>query len=163
MVDVRDDGAQGPGGECLEEGPARMIRRLSYAGFVPVLVLTAWLVAIAPDHPWHGRTISFLAAYAALVLTFVAGARWGLAMAARQEMRARDPLVTLAPVLVGWAALLVHPPHGFVLLAIAFAALGAWDAFGVHAGVLPQWYGRLRVRMTLLMVAAMIAALVAMT
>lgn len=144
------------------QGLAGTVRFLSYLSLLPFALLVAWLAAISPDHPWRDSTVAVLTAYAALVLTFVAGVRMGFAMAGREQAGGREVLPALAPVLAALVALLLFPRGAFGLLAIAFAAQGAWDAFGVHAGMLPQWYGRLRMRMTFLKVAAMVAALVAL-
>lgn len=153
---IEDDDADAPA-----EALARKIRRLSYAGLVPALALGAWLAAVAPDHPRRAQTVALLAAYSALILTFFAGARWGLAVARRPQAGERDALIALGLAAAAWAALVVPPPDAFVMLAIAFAAQGAWDAFAVHAGTLPEWYGRIRTHVTFVMVAAMVAAFVA--
>lgn len=140
---------------------ARLVQRLSYLSFLPFVVLVVWLASISADHLWHEGTVTVLTAYAALVLTFLAGVRLGFSMAGREEVSGREVLLALVPVLAAWVALILVPRYALGLLAIAFAAQGALDAFGVHAGTLPEWYGKLRMRMTFLKVAAMIAALIA--
>ena len=69
---------------------ARLGRMLALAGFVPFAVLAFWLYGIAPDHPWRQGTIILLTAYGAVVLSFLGGIRWGLALLGRDgERRAR--------------------------------------------------------------------------
>ena len=143
-----------------DHDPALPVRRLSLASFLPVAALTGWLAISGEAHPWHMPAATLLVAYASLMLTFIAGTRLGFAVATQPQADRRDAVIALAIVLAAWATLLLPVPHGFVVLAIAFAAQGAWDAFAVQAGIMPDWYGRVRTRMTFLMVAAMIAALV---
>ena len=52
-------------------------------------------------------------------------------------------------------------PLAFVLLAVAFAAQGAWDSLTLTAAAAPDWFRRLRIQMTVLVVAALVVAFVA--
>lgn len=85
----------------------------------------------------------FAAFYAALILSFLGGARWGLAVA---RPRPEPRVVTLAmlPTLAGLALLLVPDPwRGAQLLGLAglLAVHWLWDR---RAAGVPGWYGRLR-------------------
>jgi hypothetical protein len=149
------------GTDTAEESLARLGRRLALAGFVPFAVLALWLYGIAPDHPWRHATIVLLTGYAAVMLSFLGGIRWGIATLAHDGARPRDLWLGILPLLVGWLAPLAGPPVVFVLLAAAFAAQGAWDALTLPPGAAPDWFRRTRVRMTLLTVAALVLAFVA--
>lgn len=138
-----------------------MARRLGLAGLVPFVVLAAWLAAIPLDHVWRADTVRLLSTYAAVILSFLGGARWGLAVAGTGRLAARDFALSVLPSLVGWAALFLPPHYGFVLLAVAFAAQGAWDALSGQAGALPLWFARLRTLLTIVVVIAMIVAFAA--
>ena len=140
------------------ERPAATARRLGYAGLVPMIVLSLWLYAVAPDHPWRGVTITALVTYGALMVSFLGGGRWGTGLSRKGDAGRRDLVVSILPLLAGWAALLTPAPYSFALLAVAFAAQGAWDSFAVDGAVVPAWYGGLRIRLTLLSVATMILA-----
>ena len=153
--------AGGENDAASRESTARLASRLAYAGFLPVAALTLWLAAIGSGHPWRETTAALLSTYAALALVFVAGVRWGLAFLDRRDQAERNLAIGVVAVAAAWAAAMMSAHHAFVLLALAFAAHGAWDAFGVQAGTVPGWYGRVRTRMTFLMVAAMIVAFVA--
>lgn len=131
-------------------------RRLLWIVVGPAVPLT--LALLVTSATVHQLAAGLLAAYGALLLTFFAGTRFGLAIAAR---RVRDAAVCFLSVLVALAALLLPPPNVYVVLALGFAAQGAWDAFGVATGPLPEWYGRLRITSTFVLVAAMCAAFVA--
>ena len=134
---------------------ARLGRILVLAGFIPFAALALWLYGIAPDHPWRQGTIILLTGYGAVVLSFLGGIRWGLAL--RRHDGEADLILGIVPPLVGWIAIVVPAPLNFVLLAVAFAAQGAWDSLTLTSG----WFRRIRIRMTLLVVAALVVAFVA--
>ncbi|MEZ5805612.1 MAG: DUF3429 domain-containing protein [Rhizobiaceae bacterium] len=138
----------------------RRARLLGYAGVVPFVVLSLWLYGIAEDHPWHTITIALLVAYSAIVLSFLGGIRWGIAMQTR-EGGARALAPSLVPALVGWLAPFVLQPYCFAILAVAYAAQGAWDSLSTGNGTLPEWYGRMRMRLTVVAVATLVLAFVA--
>ncbi len=87
-----------------------------------------------------------LAAYAAIILSFLAGSRLGIAIT-----EARPATTTLclsmAPPLAAWALVLLPIMSGLrlVLLALALLAHAAWDA---RADLAPRWYAGLRWRLT---------------
>lgn len=144
-----------------EAGPGsngRTAMALALAGFIPFLALLLWLAGIDDDHPWRAMTIDMLKTYGAVILSFLGGIRWGLATGRDDATTARILLLSTVPSLAGWAALALPDAHAFALLAVAFAAQGAWDQFTVHAGHAPAWFGQLRMRLSLLVVTAMVAA-----
>ena len=140
---------------------ARTGRTLTFAAFLPLAALALWLYGIAPDHPWRQATITSLTFYAALSLSFLGGIRWGLALQSSQTERSRDLWLCAVPPLIGWTAVLLEPPLVFVLLAVAFAAQGAWDSLTLPPGAAPDWFRRARLKLTVLTVAALVLAFVA--
>jgi hypothetical protein len=144
-----------------DDALARTGKMLAFAAFLPVAALAFWLYGIAPDHPWRQGTIALLTFYAALSLSFLGGIRWGLALPSRRPQRRRDLMLSALPPLLGWAALAVQPPLVFVLLAVAFAAHGAWDSLTLPPGAAPDWFRRARFQLTMLTVAALVLAFVA--
>ena len=86
-----------------------------------------------------------LAEYAALILSFLGGARWAFDVA-------RPPpsgiVVTLAmlPTLVGLGLLLAPEPARLAGLAVALGVIGLWD---MTPGDPPEWYPSLRGLLTL--------------
>ena len=139
----------------------RTARYLALFGYVPILVLVLWLMGIDAAHPARTQTLALLQSYCAIILSFLGGIRWGLGMVFRDGGSPRDLIASCLPPLVGWAAVFVPVPYAFGLLAAAFAAQGAWDTFAVQGAVAPRWYGRLRILLTWLVVAAMVLAFVA--
>ena len=97
--------------------PDTSAKRLAYAGLLP-FVLGALLVwAVRADV--QGYVALALSAYAAVVLSFLGGIHWGLAM--RQPQPAPPRLTRglvwgVVPALVAWPAALMPPDAGLVIL-----------------------------------------------
>lgn len=155
LPDPEDAGAER--GE--NAGLARIGRMLTYAGLIPFVLLALWLYGVAADHPWRQGTITLLTGYGAVTLSFLGGIRWGLAILTGEQRR--DVMLSVVPPLIGWMALIASPPLVFVLLAVAFAAQGAWDSLTLPPGAAPDWFRRARIHMTILAVAAMLLAFAA--
>ena len=132
--------------------------RLGYAGLVPAIILSLWLAGIADDHPWRSQTVALLTGYAAVVLSYLGGIRWGIAIAGAHGDDGRVFAAAAIPAAGAWAALFIPPPYSFVLLAVAFAAHGAWDALSAQQDEVPAWFARLRMQLTAGIVATMIIA-----
>jgi hypothetical protein len=97
---------------------------------------------------WAGVALGVEAAYAALILSFLGGARWGLAL----RDAAPNPVVVglaMTPTLIGLAALVFLHGEARAQLAVLAAALALSWAWDVTAKGLPPWYGRLRTTLTL--------------
>ncbi len=102
-----------------------------------------------------------LAAYGALILSFLGGARWGLAIGKPAPNVAVISLAML-PTLVGLALLML--PTGtrtaqLIGIALALILHWVWDWRGTD---LPPWYGRLRTILTIGAVAGLLAGAVAL-
>ncbi|WP_187967965.1 DUF3429 domain-containing protein [Aquibium microcysteis] len=153
-----DDSSRDAGQEAKTERTARF---LALAGYAPILVLVLWLMGIDAGHPARQPTQALLESYCAIILSFLGGIRWGLGMVFRGGGSPRDLAMSCIPPLLGWAAVYAPVPYAFALFAVAFAAQGAWDNFAAHSGIAPPWFGRLRILLTTLVVAAMVLAFVA--
>jgi hypothetical protein len=157
VTDLVDD-VKAAAGE--PDGPFQAAGRVAgWLGLTPFIVLSLWLYGIPPDHPWRSGTILLLLVYSAVVLSFLGGVRWGAALTADgADKRPGELWLALPPALVGWIAVVVPVPLSFAILAVAFAALGAWDALAAHRNRLPRWYGRLRMVLTVGAVAMLLLA-----
>ncbi len=144
-----------------EDQFARTGRYLALLGFMPFMIMALWLYGIASDHPWRQSTITLLTGYAAVMLSFLGGIRWGLALLGKSEDRQGHLILSIVPPLIGWLALITAPPLVFVFLAVAFAAQGAWDSLTLPPDAVPDWFRRTRIQMTLLVVAMLVIAFVA--
>jgi hypothetical protein len=141
--------------------PRTIAARLGYAGLAPAIVLALWLLGIPDDHPWRAQTIALLAGYAAVVLSYLGGIRWGIALSGSGEDAGRVFALSVLPAIGGWAALFIPAPYSFVLLAVAFAAHGAWDTLSAQQGTMPEWFAKLRMQLTAGIVLTMIVAFAA--
>ena len=103
------------------------------AGLLPFLACTV-LVFLRGDDTQVAVTVEAL--YAAVILSFLGGARWGIEIP-RQVPRA------------GVITLTTHAASGLGILAVLFVACGVWD---VTSRDVPDWYPRLRIALTLCVV-----------
>ena len=132
---------------------------LSLAGYIPFAFFAAGLWLLLPEHELHGFTIDAMKTYGAVILSFLGGIRWGLALKVASEAPARRELIfAIVPSLVGWFSLSLDAPYVFAVLALAFAAHGAWDALSGERGAFAMWFVKLRTVLTFLVVGALIAA-----
>ena len=118
---------------------------LGLAGLVPFWGLAAacWAVPVwGYDRPQVDRA---LVTYAAVILSFLGGIRWGLATREPDQAGvAGQYAVAVLPSLLAWAALLLPEPVRLAVLGLL--ALGLWpaDLALARARLAPPWYGRLR-------------------
>ena len=140
----------------------RDAKLLGYAGLIPFAggALLAWVpgVPVAFLSGYLGWTLY----YGAIILSFMGGARWGLAMIeAERGARPGEPfsglLAAVTPALIGWVAIvppallpLAFPTSArLILLSAGFAGLLAEDLRAQRqARAAPRWYAALRVRLT---------------
>lgn len=114
-------------------------------GLIPFLTpgIIGW---IWPDHaPLAG---SALAVYAALILSFLGGGRWGMAVAA-PAVDNRIVSLAMLPSLAGFALLMLPAEQRLWQLgglAGAHMLQGIWD---LRANAVPAWYASLRGQLTL--------------
>lgn len=128
---------------------------LGFGGLLPFLVLTA-LTLVGPDG-WRDWVSLGLIAYGAVILSFLGGITWGLAVTRSQ---ARDPLylASMGPFAAAWIALLLPPSFGLLLLMVAFLGSLANDFMLKRAGLSPGWFFSLRVTLTAIVVACLAVA-----
>ena len=83
-----------------------------------------------------------LVTYAAIIVSFLGGIRWGLAVRDRAAVGAYA--IAIVPSLVAWALLAAPEPWRLAGLGLFALALGPFDLALVRAGSAPRWFGRLR-------------------
>ncbi|WP_156255131.1 DUF3429 domain-containing protein [Sandarakinorhabdus oryzae] len=114
------------------------------AGLIPFFAAPV-ATLLAPDFRWQFNEA--LLWWAAIILSFLGGARWGAAVQTSQPAPGLIGLAML-PSIIGWLVLLAPAKYRVAqLLALAGALLLhlAWDW---RANGLPGWYGRLRLTLT---------------
>ncbi len=141
-----------------DPGPAGIPRAalwLGPLGLIPFVAgaLAPWLLPLA----WEPEASLALIGYGAVILSFLGGVHWGLAAPAGRPLQIG---LSVVPSLVGWLALLVANLHAtgpaLWLLAAAFAILLAGDLVAAGRSLTPAWYPRLRLPLTLIVVACLI-------
>jgi hypothetical protein len=107
-----------------------------------------------------------LVVYGALILSFLGGIHWGLAIAGFgpdqvDNATFRRLAWSVVPSLIGWCALLLLPREGLPVLAAAFILLFLFDLYASRQGEAPAWYPNLRWPLTMAVVAALLAGALA--
>lgn len=122
---------------------------LGLGGLVPFAGLSAALVA-GLDLPLFEDADSMrvaLVGYGVVILSFLGGVRWGLAITQTEAGNAkanRDFIVAVIPALLGWFAWFQASPADLWWLAVAHIVLGLLD-YGLACRIIvPEWYGKLR-------------------
>lgn len=125
--------------------PPAAVLFYGFAGLIPFLAppVLSWLF---PDHRLMFEQA--LLWWAAIILSFLGGARWGAAV----QAPAPDPLLiglTMLPSIFAWGALLapVALSERVLILVAGFTLVLIWDR---RSGGLPGWYGWLRQWLTVL-------------
>lgn len=123
---------------------------LGLSGLVPF-----WALALAKVSGWPhavppNEIDGMLATYAATILSFLGGIRWGTALRGPDGTRvATDYVFSVTPQLFGWGALFLPDPWRFALLGLGVLVLGPIDRNLVARGLAPAWFGRLRMILSL--------------
>lgn len=124
---------------------------LGLAGVLPFLI---GMVAYASGGIWvidQSLALRSTLGYGAVILSFLGGTRWGMGLLLSNPEK-RDARLSLAvlPSLLGWVALLLPAFPALVLLAVSFAAQGAWDVGDAVDDGAPEWFAHLRTMLTAL-------------
>jgi hypothetical protein len=133
-------------------------------GVVPFLACSALILVGPPE--LVGRASDALAAYGAVILSFLGGVQWGFATGDAHAARENGALlrrlsVSVLPSLVAWTVLLAPREPGFVVLAGTFLLVLLVDIRAARSDQAPAWYPSLRWPLTLLVVASLIGATLA--
>ena len=113
---------------------------LGFSGLVPFV--TAAVASLIAEGPLQEMSERALLAYGAVILTFLGGIRWGVAMMKTKTAQLFGSLfVSVMPALVSWSALLLPATEGMICLAVALTAMFWADLRFWNA---PPWYRVLR-------------------
>lgn len=129
---------------------------LGYAGLIPFVVLASalWLM---PELD-QSETQSALLSYGAIILSFMGAVHWGLAMSSATRLSSRQFGVSVIPALIAWFAVFTPPVINASILIATFTGLWLYDILMAKTGKVPLWYPRLRTPLTLVVVASLIVA-----
>ena len=140
--------------ESLKEIPAAA-RWLGFSGLIPFVGAAVGVLAGEPA--LQEFSLRMLLGYSAVILSFLGGVRWGLAITKTDSTALLIPLtISVTPSLLGWVALLLPPASGFLTLAIGFAAMQIADTRLPQA---PHWYRVLRFPLSAGAISALIIGL----
>ncbi|MBU6404290.1 MAG: DUF3429 family protein [Proteobacteria bacterium] len=146
LTDLRMNAPNPPSSAAADtvNAPMRMAWTLSLAGLLPLLA--ALIYAASPATRWMAGAIVF-ELYAALVLSFLGGMRWGRALALDED--AARLIEAVIPGLLGFAALLLVPV--WIPLAVATTGMGfaVWLRRDAGDTAWPPAFRRLRVVISL--------------
>ena len=115
---------------------------LGWLGAIPFVALATFGQFLEPGR--QARASFALAAYGAVILSFLGGIRSGLAIApadaAPDGRLGRQLLASVVPPLAGWIALLLPALPGLALLAAGFALMLVLDVSARAKAAAPSWY-----------------------
>ena len=121
-----------------------------WAGVAPFAALAA--AAVFADPEAAAFALEKLVSFAAIILTFMGGVHWGLAM--KTESPGWHLYTTgIVPSLFAVTAIAVPTHWALPVLITGFVTLLLYDLRLVRQSYAPQWYGRLRIQLTLSVVA----------
>lgn len=144
---------------AAQPGPVVAVR-LGYAGLLPFVFTAVYLCFAAmpgTDLPFVETLAHATAVYGAVILSFLGGVRWGIAMAGRQRGM-REFVLSVLPSLLGWGAALLPPVAAMAVLAGGFLMQAGWDQRAAIKGSLPLWYATLRRRLSMVVTVALLVA-----
>lgn len=143
------------------QSPSRIPRPalvLGWLGVVPFVALAGAAIVGGAVPP--ATAVTALVLYAAIILSFMGGVQWGLAMAATSqsaEMRSARMVASVMPALAAFALWLLPTTLALSGLAVVYAGLLVYDLGSVRAGVAPPWYAPLRLQLTAAVVIALVS------
>jgi hypothetical protein len=137
-----------------------MVRRtawlLAIAGAIPFAAMT--LALLGTDNHVRIPAIAALVTYTAVILSFLGGIEWGLAVqdplpgpAPREKdrLRAMALFISAAPSLAAWGVFWLPSPHWQLGTSLAlFVLVWAADLALSRQGLVPSWFVDLRTAIT---------------
>lgn len=140
---------------------------LGLAGAIPFILLTPAFSSLLPE-VLSARPLEAQAAYGAVILSFLGGPHWGLAMV-RTHAPPHDKVFninistaryiwSIVPSLLAWPALLLSDIPKMSLLILSFSLVLGVDAWCSMQGLLPPWYLPLRVLLSLVVIFCLISS-----
>ena len=130
---------------------------LGVGGLVPFVVGSLMIATYSeiadPSYLWLA-----VSAWAAVILSFLGGARWGAALNETPRKSPTTLALSVLPALAGWVCVQLPQPWNFVGFAVAFCVQGVWDYTATREGrIAAPWYAQLRLVLTVVVVLCMVA------
>ena len=134
-----------------------LVTQLGYAGLIPFVFLAGilWLAPEINPQKVHQALLS----YAAIILSFMGAVHWGLAIAQKHSsINSLQLVVSVMPTLIAWFSSMTTPLWNYSILIATFALLCLIDGYFVHKQQAPDWYPRLRIPLTVVVVISLAVA-----
>lgn len=136
---------------------------LGWSGVLPFAALSAALFVL--DGTNAALAAKALVIYGAVILSFMGGAQWGIAISKRGISSALNLGsllgISVIPALAGWVAALLPLVPSLMVLASAFLALLGFDLWTVKTRLAPRWYSNLRKQLTAAVIICLSAGAIA--
>ena len=104
--------------------------------------------------------VNALATYGAIILSFLGGIHWGMAIISQSKSgnsKLRNTLiVSVLPSLAAWCSLFLPERKALIILAGAMALMLWFDLRVSRAGQAPPWYPTLRMPLSCVVISALI-------
>ena len=105
--------------------------------------------------PWKG--------YGAVILSFMGGAQWGLAMNTQPERTVtslRRYSISILPALGAWTSMILESRAALMVQLAGFALVLVYDIWTVSIHEAPHWYRTLRVRLSVVVCACLLFGII---
>ncbi|MEL7040975.1 MAG: DUF3429 domain-containing protein [Pseudomonadota bacterium] len=144
----------------FRSSPPQVPMALMFAGVVPFVSAAGCMFIWRDDLALLVTAATWLLVYAAVILSFIGGVRWGVEIAKRERPRFAELGPSVIGALLGWG--LVMAGFRFGMEPVIFAAMGAGILlhyfYDTISPELPMWYRRMRLWPTLGAVISMAVA-----
>ncbi len=142
---------------------ATLPRPAAILGALGLLPFMACAIQIATGQPMGARltgpALYALTIYGAVVLSFLGGIQWGLAVGAADRSDGwRRYGLSVVPSFIAWAGVWVGGRNGLVTLAAGMIVWALYEMWSTGLGEAPSWYGKLRAALSAVAVACLGAA-----
>ncbi|MFM7083866.1 MAG: DUF3429 domain-containing protein [Hyphomicrobium sp.] len=135
---------------------ARRAFLLGWAGVLPFLISA--MCILSPD--LRVIAVHAMLLYAALILSFLGGVHWGIELnkLEKSEILFSGYFVSVVPALLGFLSFFLKPSMGLIVLSIGFFGLLSYDLRCVRKGDAPDWYAKLRIQLTAVVLICLLVA-----
>ncbi len=145
-----------------QASPGRPVWLMSALGISPLVFFAIALLLVGRQSALAAPLADAFKTCAAIILSFQAGIHWGILLGkSKSALGPGSVAAAFVPSAIGWIAIFVSEPMCFAFLMVGFTAQGAWDNFAAHRGVLPHWFSKIRMVLTIIMVAILAVAMFA--
>ncbi|RKR06612.1 uncharacterized protein DUF3429 [Kushneria sinocarnis] len=126
---------------------------LGLAGLLPFLLCAA--IVVLMGLPWQAIALQAFIYYSAVILSFLGGIHWGVAMSLDHggsgEFNGRM-IMAMAPSLIAWPALMLDARFALLALMAGFLLVRLYERQSDSIERLPGWYRALRTLLTVVVV-----------